>query len=188
MYSSTVVMLAAIQVFLLGAQNPAAQEADKPDTDALRDFGKRVAEYRKLNKLIDGKLPQLKPTDSESKIKEHQTELAKGIREARKDAAQGDIFIPAIANEFKRLIAMTMRGARDTRIRQSLSSGEPVHLQLHVNEEYPNTVPVQSTPPTLLLNLPQLPPELDYRIVGHDLLLRDVKANLVVDLIPGAIP
>ena len=31
-------------------------------------------------------------------------------------------------------------------------------------------------------------PEVEYRVVGHDLLLRDVEANLVVDLIPNAIP
>jgi len=33
-----------------------------------------------------------------------------------------------------------------------------------------------------------LPPELDYRVVGRDLVLRDVKANLVVDFIANAIP
>ena len=43
-------------------------------------------------------------------------------------------------------------------------------------------------PPSILLNLPALPHELDYRIVGRTLVLRDVGANLMVDYIPGAIP
>ena len=45
-----------------------------------------------------------------------------------------------------------------------------------------------TTPPTLLSKLPQLPPELAYRIVGRDLTLKDTKAGLIVDLIPNAIP
>jgi hypothetical protein len=32
-----------------------------------------------------------------------------------------------------------------------------------------------------------LPPQVDYRIVGKALLLRDVDANLIVDYIPNAI-
>jgi hypothetical protein len=47
---------------------------------------------------------------------------------------------------------------------------------------------LQSTPPTILMNLPRLPPELEYRINGRALVLRDTNANLVVDLIPDAIP
>jgi len=39
-----------------------------------------------------------------------------------------------------------------------------------------------------LRRLPELPQELVYRIVGHDLTLQDTKARLIVDLIPNAIP
>jgi hypothetical protein len=39
-----------------------------------------------------------------------------------------------------------------------------------------------------LLKLPELPPELAYRFVGHDLALKDIKAGLIIDLIPNAIP
>jgi hypothetical protein len=37
------------------------------------------------------------------------------------------------------------------------------------------------------MNLPQLPEELEYRIIGKDMILRDVHANIVVDFIPKAI-
>jgi hypothetical protein len=59
---------------------------------------------------------------------------------------------------------------------------------LEVNQEYPQTSALQSTPPTLLSNLPKLPPELEYRIVGQELVLLDTKANLIVDLLPDALP
>jgi hypothetical protein len=39
-----------------------------------------------------------------------------------------------------------------------------------------------------MLMLPELPPGLAYRFVGRDLVLKDIKAELVVDLIPNAIP
>jgi hypothetical protein len=46
---------------------------------------------------------------------------------------------------------------------------------------------LQSTPPTLLANLPRLPGELEYRIVGQTLVLYDVSSDLIADLLPNAI-
>ena len=57
-----------------------------------------------------------------------------------------------------------------------------------MNQVYPNKAPLQSTPPSLLLKLPPLPKELQYRIVGHDFALHDTVTNLIVDFIPNAIP
>jgi hypothetical protein len=49
-------------------------------------------------------------------------------------------------------------------------------------------LPLQSTPPSLLANFPELPKEVEYRIVGHNLILRDVDANLIIDFLTNAIP
>jgi len=166
----------------------AAPQGVNPDAAIIQGFQKRVGEYDKLRKAAEGKLPRLKRTPSQAKIAHHQRELAHKIREARERAKQGDIFTPEISSEFKRLIAIAMQGRDATRVKQSLKSAEPVNLQLRVNDAYPTHVPLQSTPPTLLLNLPDLPAELDYRPVGHDLVLHDAKANLIVDFIPNAIP
>jgi hypothetical protein len=161
-----------------------------PGAAILQDFGKRVDEYIKLRKTVESGLPKLKQTSSPAEITEHEQEFARAIREARKDVKQGDIFAPEISAEFRRLIGIAMRGADAVRIKESLRSAEPVNVPLRVNSTYPAPakVPLQSTPPTLLMNLPKLPPELDYRVVGHNLALRDVKANLIIDLIHNAIP
>jgi len=37
------------------------------------------------------------------------------------------------------------------------------------------------------MNLPELPPQLEYRVVGRSLILRDSEANLIVDFIRDAI-
>jgi hypothetical protein len=164
-----------------------AQQPVNPDAAKIQDFQKRVAEYVKLHKQASSDLSRLKPTKAAEKITEHEDTLAEKIREARRDVKQGDIFTPPVEAEFRRLIAITMNGSRAARIRKSLKSAEPVQLRLKVNDDYPKSIPLQSTPPTLLLNLPELPKELDYRIVGRSLILRDVDANIVVDFIPNAI-
>jgi hypothetical protein len=41
--------------------------------------------------------------------------------------------------------------------------------------------------PAVLQALPPLPPELQYRMVGCDLVLIDVHADLIVDILPYAL-
>ena len=53
---------------------------------------------------------------------------------------------------------------------------------------YPTTLPLETVPGKLLRVLPQLPEVLEYRILGRHLILRDVKANLVVDFVRDAVP
>jgi hypothetical protein len=42
-------------------------------------------------------------------------------------------------------------------------------------------------PPSLLMALPTLPETLEFRFVGRSLILRDTKANLIVDLMPDVV-
>jgi hypothetical protein len=43
-------------------------------------------------------------------------------------------------------------------------------------------------PAAVIAALPELPPELQYRFVGADLVLVDIGAGLVVDVLRGALP
>jgi hypothetical protein len=164
------------------------QDSVSPQAKALQDFERQIGDYVNLEKGLAKGTDVTKPTDQPHLILDRQRELARKIREARHDAKQGAIFTPAISNEFRRLLGIAMAGRNDGDIKKSLARSEPVRLSLHVNETYPAEVPLQSTPPTILMNLPRLPPELEYRINGRALVLRDTNANLVVDLIPDAIP
>jgi len=150
------------------------------------DFQNRAAKYLAMRKKVAGKSP--KPTSSPEEIAANQKKLSERIRTERKGAAQGELFAPEIARYFRQQIAATLAGAHGDEIRASLRRAEPVNLKLQVNQAYPENVPLQSTPPTLLLNLPEPPDGLEYRIVGRDLILRDVEANTIVDFIPDAIP
>jgi hypothetical protein len=167
----------------------AAYADDRVNADAqiTADFTKRVGDYQQLEKTLEDKLTKLKSTGSERTIQDHEHALAKAIREARKDAKAGDIFTPPICVEFRRLTGLAMVGNNTARVHKSLQDSEPVQMQLKVGDSYPTGVPEQSTPPTLLLNLPPLPPNLAYRLLGTTLILLDAKANIVVDLMPDAI-
>lgn len=163
---------------------PAMGDNDSP---AERDFEKRVSAYIQLRQTVESSLPRMKSTRSPEKISSAQHELARAIREARRNARQGDIFTPEISMEIRETIHGEMQSA-GKRIEASLRHAEPVELRLGVNDSYPANVPLQSTPPSLLTNLPPLPKEVEYRVAGHDLILLDVKANLVADVIENIIP
>jgi hypothetical protein len=165
-----------------------AQVNVSPQAAALQDFEKRIGDYVSLEKNLSKGIQLTKPTDEPHIILDRQRDLAKKIREARRQVPQGAIFTPEISKEFRRLLGLAMAGANQGDVKKSLARSEPVRLALRVNESYPAEVPLQSTPPTILMNLPRLPPELEYRIDGRALVLRDANANLVVDLIPDAIP
>ncbi len=152
-----------------------AQGAD--DVAVVKDFQARIAKYLEVHKQqgVAGK-----PTDSPDKLADQKQQTAQKIRESRPEQ---------IAAYFKKRLRATMRGRDGAKIRASLRHAEPLpDVPLQVNAKYPGNLPLQSTPPTLLLNLPRLPSELQYRIVGRALVLYDVPSNLIVDFLPGAIP
>jgi hypothetical protein len=165
-----------------------AQDNANPQTTALVNFEKRIEDYLSVQRNLAKGLSATKPTDDPQLILDRQHELARKLREARGKVQQGAIFSPEIAKEFRRLMGIALAGRNDSDVKKSLARSEPVRLTLHVNETYPANIPLQSTPPTILLNLPRLPPELEYRIAGHALVLRDSVANIIVDLMPDALP
>ena len=138
------------------------------DSVVASHFEDEVKEYVKLHKKAEAGIPKLKSTDSAHTINQHQRLLAGNIRAARSGAKQGEIFTTEISQLFKRLIDVAFQGPNAAEVRASLRHAEPVRIPLQVNATYPDSRPLQSTPPSVLLNLPDVPPELDYRIVGRD--------------------
>ena len=139
------------------------------------------------------KLPadKLKPTTDIAELERERVALRQAMQQARPNAKQGDLFTPPVAAAFRQILAQTMSGPEGAKIRASLAHAEPgAPAPLVVNGVYPDGKgqPLQSVPPTLLLKLPVLPKGLEYRIAGKTLSLRDADANMVVDLLPNALP
>ncbi|HZE81230.1 MAG TPA: hypothetical protein VE604_10035 [Candidatus Polarisedimenticolia bacterium] len=160
--------------------------AQKADEREIKEFQDRVNHYLSAKKNQD---IANKPTDSADKLAQQKQQTREKTQAARPGAQRGDIFTPAIAAYFKKQIASTLRGPDGDKVRASLRHAEPLpNVQLKVNAKYPRNLPLQSTPPTLLMHLPLLPKELQYRIVGSTLVLYDMSSDLIVDFMPNAVP
>ena len=160
--------------------------AQKSNEGAVKEFQNRIDNYLSVKKKQD---IAKRPTDSPDKLAQEKQQTAQKTKQARPQARQGDIFTPPVAAYFKKQIENTLHGPEGGKVRASLRHAEPLpNVQLQVNAKYPRNLPLQSTPPTLLKNLPPLPKELQYRIVGATLVLYDMASGLVVDFIPGAVP
>ena len=172
-----------------GFASQAQTPRDSEEARDLKTFADRVRAYVKMQKNLEASLPPLKPTKDAAQIAEYQHALARKIADARRDARQGDIFTHEVTERFRKIIRKAFQGPEGRLARRTIQQDTPFKvIALRVNDVCPENIPLTTTPPTLLLKLPELPPELAYRFVGRDLTLKDIKAGLIVDLIPKAIP
>jgi hypothetical protein len=167
-----------------------AQEADFTlqvwgdfDTATLAEFAKRVEAYDSLRRRLEVGLTPLAVTTNPDEIIQAERALAHRIREARESARRGDILIPALQTELKKFLVLQV----DEATLDLITGDNPGELRIKVNGSYPKEMPVSTVPPKLLLQLPSLPADLQFRFVGRHLILLDVRANIVVDEMPYAI-
>jgi hypothetical protein len=123
--------------------------------------------------------------------------MADAIRTLRPGARQGDFFAPEVQPVIKKIIAAELAGRAGLPARKELLNGNPpvdpdhddrLPVTLAPDNPYPSAAPVSNVPPSVLLTLPLLPKEVEYRFVNRDLVLRDVGANMILDYLPGAAP
>ncbi|MEO8026254.1 MAG: hypothetical protein ABI823_07260 [Bryobacteraceae bacterium] len=183
-YKLILVSLVATLVLAIAAGGPQAASR-RPEPPAFGDFSDRVNQYLQLRKA----LPKQHTTKRRKEIVDRRTALAQAIREARPDAKQGNIFSAETSAQFLAVIRRTLQGTKAANVRKTIRQGDPVAgVRVSVNRPYPEDLPTTTVPPTLLKRLPQLPERLAYRIVGHEFVLQDTEARLVIDFIPGALP
>jgi hypothetical protein len=166
------------------ATTPAAVNAQGA---ATLEFKKRIDAYMKIHNDADAKVPSLKKTDDPKEISDRERALAQAIMTLRAGAQPGDIFAPAYQPYFIQIVKDDFK-TRSAADRKAIVVELPAKLKVDINTVYPTTVPLATFPPALLSKLPDLPADLEYRIVGRSLILRDVKANLIVDILRDVVP
>ena len=171
---------------LFGSQSSQAQTAQK--NSGFQEFSRNVELYEQLRKQLESKLPSSKSTDDPQSILARERVLAARIVEARSSAKVGDIFADGASAAFRKEIQDAFSGPKGRELYKTIFQGEPLNVSLHVNQVYPASRPATTVPPTLLLLLPKLPQGLEYRIIGRDFALEDVKATLLIDFIRGVFP
>lgn len=167
-----------------GQQTKLSQE----DQKAHVAFEKRVKDYVKLRQNIVRNLPKLTPNSKPERIEGHKTAFQEQVKLARPEAKPGDIFTEDIASRIRHLIKTAFKGTERQEIRETVLAADTRGVPLRVNYVYPETKELTQVPPTLLLELPQLPEYLRYRFVGHHLLLVDRETNVIVDYMLKALP
>jgi len=166
--------------FWLTGETLAQKPAHKP-SPAVQDFLKRVEKYVELRDALEKKVPKPGDKAKPEEIRAHQVALAELVRGARADAKEGDILSPDALVELKKILKSEFQGAGSKTAKATVKESSPASFECKVNGTYPANAPVSTVPPDLLLKLPPLPDDMEYRFVGTNLILRDVKTNLIVD-------
>lgn len=180
----------ALTAVLAGCGREAARQArqSRQDARALADFNRRIDDFVRMHKNAEPGIPHIKASNSGEEIVSRQHTMSARILAQRPGSADGNIFTPAIRKYFERALGAAYR-ENEPGIQASLECVTVLDENaLKVNTVYPENVSYAMTPPTILLHIPKLPPELEYRIVNSDLLLRDMEANLIVDIMRDVIP
>jgi hypothetical protein len=164
----------------------AGQEKFKggPDARVLGDFKVRVEKYDQLRKKVEDSAPPLEKSKSGGAIKDGQQGLAERIGAARAGVKPGEIFTPEIAVAFKRLLRPE---AAQRATKEAMKEDQPAVVSFKVNGPYRDKQPLAMVPPNVLAALPELPKDIEYRFIDKHLILRDARANLIIDYVLNAI-
>jgi hypothetical protein len=182
--------LAAVVAFLLAiAGNGWAQPVASAD-EALAAFAAATRDYAQLHRRVE---QQLGPVDINARpeaIARAIELMAAAMREARPQARQGDFFTPALVPYLRSKVARALADAGltrdDVRISELVEGIDSSAATLRVHDMFPWALCTPKVP-CVMAALPDLPPELQYRIVGDHLVLVDVHASLIVDVLPDAL-
>ena len=159
--------------------------------DAIQRFQTAVHDYMALREAVTRTVPPLEITPDTENIRQAVDAMAEAIRRARPSAEEGDIFNNEAAALLRRRIGASTR-----------ESGCDVADILAAERDDDHVGPLPRPlvhdrldwergsfmPWCVLRELPLIPDELQFRFVEHDLVLIDIDASLVVDVLPNALP
>ncbi len=129
-------------------------------TQAITDFTIAVNRYAEIHRLLANPMSPMPSADLEQTARARKAHRA-AILEAHGTLQRGRVFTSRVAARFRCQIELAERHA-------GAATG--------------------AIWPAVLLALPDLPRELEYRVIGRDLALLDTELNLVVDVLEAAFP
>jgi hypothetical protein len=155
----------------------------------LREFDRQVSLYVRLHRRLERWLPPEPSVDNAAAMPLATDALHAALVEARPYARDGGFFTPAVADVLTRRIelAIISTGLTPAGALLAMKHGYGVAPDLRVNDRFTGVRHVYVWP-ALLAVLPALPHELVYRFVGRDLVIVDLHADLVVDILKNALP
>jgi hypothetical protein len=174
------------------------------DAETLRKFQHEVEEYVERRKEAVKHIPPLDDKSTPTKVDAYQNALTNAIITFRKGSKRGEIFKPEVEQAIRRMLNREFSSPQGPGLMKDIKQGNPrvegnplpqdpskeakKNVTVAVNVRYPETAPYSSVPPSLLLKLPLLPPQVRYRFIGRSLILRDTEADVILDFIPDVVP
>jgi hypothetical protein len=180
--------IAAVALWTAAASGSA--DTTRSGEAPLQRFHEAVDAYMSLREVTEQTVPAPEISADWENIRIAVDAMADAIRAARPSAKEGDIFAEA-APLFRRRIRETLRGP----------DCQPDDILAARGDD--DQLPASSRPIVhdrfdwgagsfmafcILEVLPELPEELQFRFVERDMVLVDIDADLVVDVLPDALP
>jgi hypothetical protein len=166
------------------------QAATREEVPALDLFRSRLDAYMQIHNDVERRLAPKRLFDDPEDLFDAIRSMRSGIRDARPDAGPGSVFTAEVSALIRARLAQRLTACNYT-VEEVLAFLNEERLpgtpKPRVNGPFPWTVG-SAMWPTLLAALPPLSAELQYRFVDRDLVLIDMHADLVVDIVEGALP
>lgn len=182
------VLLTTVALLLACALTGIAGPHTQPAT-SLPQFKAAIRQYVQLHRRVERQLPPLGVASDAQQIVDASNGMAAALQTARAQAREGDIFTAAVAADLRTRISDALAAG-------GFLSGDLIASTLEdADEDAPLPVVNGRFPwgrgaamwPCVLNALPPLPDELQYRLIGRDLVLVDTHADLVVDILRNAV-
>lgn len=183
-------MLLYVGITVSGPSRIEAQpvQAGSADAPAIEQFEAAIAGYVAMRRRLINEIPRPVPNSTSIELNNASDALAGAIQRARQNAQVGDVFVAPITAVFKRTVDAAVRTPEMQKVLAAIDDEEPTVRVPKIHLRFPGASQMATMPASLLNVLPNLPKELEYRIIGRFLVLRDVDAALIIDYIPDLIP
>jgi hypothetical protein len=156
---------------------------------AIQRFNDQIASYMSIRNRVQEHVGVPYVSADANDIATMQAALADGIRKARPNARPGDFFSTGVGVEFRRRIqhALESRNVSGFGLLADLERDSPARFcALTVNGDFDWRFG-ELIPGPLIDALPEVPWPLQYRFACRNLVLLDVDASLIVDVLPDAL-
>jgi hypothetical protein len=166
-----------------------AQTQNSFPSPAIQRFNDQIASYMSIRNRVQEHVGVPYVSADSSDIATMQAALADGIRRARPNARPGDVFSADVRVEFRRRIqhALESRNVSGFGLLTDLERDSPARFcALTVNGNFDWRFG-EMIPAALIDALPDVPWPLQYRFACRNLVLLDVDASLIVDVLPDAL-
>ena len=160
------------------------------ESPVLTGFNQRVDAYMQVHNDVEQTLAMQRVYDDPEEMYDALAEFQSGIRAARPDARPGTIFTADVSALIRARLERRLVACNDkvesvlAFINEERLRGAP---QPRVYEPFPWSLG-SAMWPALLPALPMLPVEMQYRFADRDLVLVDMHADIIVDILVDALP